>query len=188
MKKLFILLLISTGAYLTAMDAPFNATQMNLFRAIQRNSKLDVSLLIDEFGADVNGSDDWGITPLMAAAKLGSKEICELLIAKGANIMAQDFKGETTLTRAAWTGNKEICQFLIDQMIKPTKEEEHYLVMLSGSLNRTPLPTQREVEQLPAKILFDDFKQQKKLVAREQIMKIQNQAMRNELLAYLRSL
>jgi cytochrome c len=39
-----------------------------------------------EAGADVNGSDDWGATPLWYAARRGQEDAAKLLIARGADV------------------------------------------------------------------------------------------------------
>ncbi len=48
-------------------------------------------------GADVNGTDRRGWTPLHYAAYGGSKEIAELLIGKGADVNTKDAAGMTPL-------------------------------------------------------------------------------------------
>ncbi|HCB64282.1 MAG TPA: hypothetical protein DEP20_02795, partial [Fusobacteria bacterium] len=54
-------------------------------------------------------------TVLMAAAKNGHKEVCELLIDKGADVNAVDKWGGTALMYAAENGHKEVCQLLIEK-------------------------------------------------------------------------
>ena len=64
-------------------------------------------------GADVNGKDAWGGTPLHYAASGGHKEIVELLIAKGAAVNAKRSDGGTPLDWAEETGfNKETADLL----------------------------------------------------------------------------
>ena len=38
-----------------------------------------IELLVEEYKLDVNGSDDFGMTPLHLASKFGYLEICKLL-------------------------------------------------------------------------------------------------------------
>ena len=47
--------------------------------------RLDVIKLLVDLGADVNAADDYGITPLMAAANLGEVSIIQFLIDRGAD-------------------------------------------------------------------------------------------------------
>ena len=46
--------------------------------------------LFVEAGADVNQADDYGITPLMAAANMGDTKIIQYLVDKGADLAAYD--------------------------------------------------------------------------------------------------
>ena len=48
-------------------------------------------------GADVNAKNDFGSTPLIAAALKGHKEIAELLISQGADVNAKNNRGQTPL-------------------------------------------------------------------------------------------
>jgi ankyrin repeat protein len=49
---------------------------------------------------DVNARDDFGLTPLHAAAQEGHMEVAELLIAKGADVNAKDgIGGKTTASK-----------------------------------------------------------------------------------------
>jgi ankyrin repeat protein len=52
--------------------------------------RLEVVRLLVELGEDVNAADDYGITPLMAAANFGDAAIVQYLIDKGADLAAHD--------------------------------------------------------------------------------------------------
>jgi ankyrin repeat protein len=52
--------------------------------------RLQVVKLFVERGADVNRPDDYGITPLMAAANIGDPKLIQYLIDKGADLSAHD--------------------------------------------------------------------------------------------------
>lgn len=52
--------------------------------------RLEVVKLLVDLGVDVNQADDYGITPLMAAANLGDTKIIQYLVDKGADLGAYD--------------------------------------------------------------------------------------------------
>ena len=59
-------------------------------------------------GTDVNARDDqFGGTPLLAAAMKGHKEVAELLIDKGADVNARDFLGMILVDVAIWHSKTE---------------------------------------------------------------------------------
>ena len=64
-------------------------------------------------GADVNGHDDKGITPLSWAAMAGQTEAAQLLIKKGAKINGKNRDGATPLHASAFFGQTEIVELLI---------------------------------------------------------------------------
>jgi ankyrin repeat protein len=64
-------------------------------------------------GADVNSSDNDGITALHWAAAYNLPEIMRILLASGANAKAADLSGYTPLHNAASSASVEIIQLLI---------------------------------------------------------------------------
>src|SRR5690606_32432246 len=54
------------------------------------SERLEVIRILVERGLDVNWHDDYGITPLMAAANLGDVEIIQYLVDQGADLGAYD--------------------------------------------------------------------------------------------------
>jgi uncharacterized protein len=52
--------------------------------------RLEVVKLFVELGVDVNQADDYGITPLMAAANMGDTKMIQYLVDKGADLAAYD--------------------------------------------------------------------------------------------------
>jgi len=52
--------------------------------------RLEVVKTFVELGVDVNQADDYGITPLMAAANMGDTKMIQYLVDKGANLGAYD--------------------------------------------------------------------------------------------------
>jgi len=59
-------------------------------RAKSPAERLEVVKLFVQLGNDVNQADDYGITPLMAAANIGDTAIIQYLVDQGANLAAYD--------------------------------------------------------------------------------------------------
>ena len=76
---------------------------------------VEVCRLLIEQGADVNATDDGGITPLHCAATEGHVDVCRFLIEQGAIVHATDRDGWTPLHQAAWHGRLKVCQLLNDR-------------------------------------------------------------------------
>ena len=70
-------------------------------------------------GADINGRDQEGMTPLMHAALRGNREIVELLLQKKARVDLVDIFGVTALMQAAWAGHTEIVADLVASGANP---------------------------------------------------------------------
>eukprot|EP01063_Lacrimia_lanifica_P033479 TRINITY_DN5959_c0_g1_i1.p1 TRINITY_DN5959_c0_g1~~TRINITY_DN5959_c0_g1_i1.p1 ORF type:complete len:979 (+),score=221.20 TRINITY_DN5959_c0_g1_i1:91-3027(+) len=73
-----------------------------------------VRMLIDA-GVFVNVQNDSGLTPLMAAAVCGQREVCEVLLSHGADLHAADPHGHTPLFLAMDKGHDALCCALIDK-------------------------------------------------------------------------
>ena len=61
---------------------------------------LSVKYLVEVLGADVNGRDDGGYTPLHHAAARGDNEVILYLVSKGADVKAVSRRGQTTADMA----------------------------------------------------------------------------------------
>lgn len=78
------------------------------------------SMLLDSEGVDENCRDDEDLeTPLHHAARLGNKEVIEILINNGAFIDVQSGLGETPLTIAVAQGFREIVSLLLESGANP---------------------------------------------------------------------
>ncbi len=64
-------------------------------------------------GADINARNNLGDTPLLDAAKEGTKDTAELLLEKGAIVDAKDNSGCTPLIWAAIQGHREVAELLL---------------------------------------------------------------------------
>ena len=64
-------------------------------------------------GADVNGHDDKGITPLSWSAMAGQTEAAQLLMKEGAKINGKNSDGGSPLHGAAFLGQTEIVELFI---------------------------------------------------------------------------
>ncbi|MEO1930892.1 MAG: ankyrin repeat domain-containing protein, partial [Pseudohongiella sp.] len=73
------------------------------------NGHMKVAELLIANGANLEGTDNFGNTPLHYAAHHGSKEIVILLITNSADVNAKDKGGESPLNMAA---NKETADLL----------------------------------------------------------------------------
>ena len=71
-----------------------------------------VALLMD-FGADVNGRNADGITPLMFACQRGQSEVTRTLVQHGAVVNAIDNDDKSALVYAAEHGHLEIVELLV---------------------------------------------------------------------------
>jgi ankyrin repeat protein len=59
-------------------------------RGKSEDERLEIVKLFVELGNDVNWADDYGITPLMAAANIGHVKVIQYLVDKGADLSAHD--------------------------------------------------------------------------------------------------
>lgn len=83
-----------------------------LHKAVRGRSMDNVKLLLEELGAELDGVDAQGRTPLLAACEYDEK-LAEYLIEKGAKVTAKDQEGLTATHWAACVGAKSLCELLI---------------------------------------------------------------------------
>jgi ankyrin repeat protein len=87
---------------------------MNLIRASAKGDLAVVKKFLAE-GAEVNGADGSGRTPLIEAAWGGHADLVKYLVDKGAEVNAADNAGYTALMRACEIGNVPIITCLINK-------------------------------------------------------------------------
>jgi ankyrin repeat protein len=102
-------MVIARGANLEAVSVDNKMTA--LLVAVENIDIETITLLLDK-GANVNGTNQDGYSPLMAAAEAGAGEVVEILIARGANPAARDSKGATALMLARKHGRGDVVQLL----------------------------------------------------------------------------
>ncbi len=113
--KIAVAFLFLSGASLL-LPAAESAQEM-LFRAAQSNN-IALAEQALKAGADINGKDTQGLTPLHFAVKNNNKEMVQLLINAGVNKDLQNQDGDTPLHFAArgraGRGNREMTRLLLN--------------------------------------------------------------------------
>jgi len=84
-----------------------------LTAAVGSKSDEMVKMLVMEFGAEVNTTDEWGLSPLLTAARKGYREMCKILIKAGADVNAVDSQGMTALALAASCAHQDVIKLLL---------------------------------------------------------------------------
>lgn len=102
-----------------------NAPLLSLFT--DRNHEEMVSLLV-EFGADVNGTNTEGVTPLMFAAIRGNLDISRSLLEAGAVINKTDKSEKCALVYAAQFGHLNLIEYLVSSDWPAHKKKDLGLV------------------------------------------------------------
>lgn len=64
-------------------------------------------------GADVNFTDEQGLTPLLVASRLGNRQTVRLLLAAGADITVRDRNGTFVLLAAVYSRNELLVSDLV---------------------------------------------------------------------------
>ena len=102
--------LIERGARIEAMDGNGNTA---LIKAVGDARRIQIVKGLLNFGANVNASNNHGVTPLMIAVKGGSEEMVRVLLEKKPDLEARANDGETALLIAAKEGFTSIVQSLL---------------------------------------------------------------------------
>lgn len=82
-----------------------------------------VGLLLEQ-GADVNSSDDMGITPLMRASQKGYEDIVQLLLKYNSSLNLTNKSGQSAYDLAAHYGHNTIMQLLKSSIINSIVNEK----------------------------------------------------------------
>ena len=90
-------------------------------------------------GADINGRDDDGFTPLMWAAASGNEECTKLLIKKHAPLESKDKQGSTALLNAAGMGAVMTVKMLLDKGADmAARDEKEFTALHKAARNGHP--------------------------------------------------
>ncbi|XP_071094732.1 putative ankyrin repeat protein RF_0381 [Haliotis cracherodii] len=122
-------LLFGEGADLSIVDAEGE----NILHKVSVIGNVDMAkhaLTQKNIAQDINRKGLSGMTPVMAAAISGHKEVFDLLVKKGADLTQVDGDGNSIL-HLACRGNVEIVKYLLSRNIVDINRK--------GSLNRTPV-------------------------------------------------
>lgn len=111
---ILLVALISTPAFNVQAQ-----TDNSIFKLVYHSNPNALSELLDN-GANVNKLTKVGITPLMAAAQTGDREIVKILLAHNADVNIQNKAGATALMIAAKHGHKHVINTLLKHDADPT--------------------------------------------------------------------
>ncbi len=113
-------LLCLAAVSIQLLPAKSFAVQSNLplDQAARDGNVAEVGRLL-QLGADPNGVNKWGLTPLTGASSIGAEtaahtEIVRLLLANGADVNRRAAMGTTALNEAAFAGNEATVGVLIE--------------------------------------------------------------------------
>jgi ankyrin repeat protein len=110
-KEKVVDLLIKCGGQIEAMDGNGNTA---LIKAVANEKRVEIVRRLLEAGANVNASNNHGVTALMVAAKGGSEQMVQALLDKRPNLEARSDDGESALLIASREGFTSIVQLLLE--------------------------------------------------------------------------
>ena len=96
-------------------------TRKNLIDAVIYSSLNMVRFLV-EMGCDKEMTDEWGATPLIAAAQRGYLKTVRFLVKSGASPHAADIFGKTALDHASLCGHARVVRYLSDKADSPRRK------------------------------------------------------------------
>lgn len=104
--------LLAAGAKVNGAQGYAGETPLTL--AASSSSDLErITVMLLDAGADVNATNEYGLTALMDATHRQSAAVIEMLIKRGAVVDTRDHQGRTALQFAAERGNVEAVQVLL---------------------------------------------------------------------------
>ena len=152
--------LIKAGASLTAM----NEQQMQrALRYVSREGHSSVVRTLTEAGADVNGQDNNGTTPLMKAANWGHDQVVHELIKAGASVTAKNNKQQTALHIAissSWGCHFSVVKALIEAGADVNEQDKGGTTPLMEAANMGNEQVVHELIKAGASVTAKNNKQQ----------------------------
>lgn len=116
MRRLSVAIALSLLAGLAGCAEARRATRSPetdaLLQAARMGHADTVRNLLAGGGADVNGRDERGNTPLIEAARAGHDDVVQALLVARADVSAKNDEGQTALALAARGGHDEIVRLL----------------------------------------------------------------------------
>ena len=132
--------LIEKGANLLEKD-PHGDTALAL-AACGRAPEI-VKLLLDH-GDDVNGVDEYGLTPLLwACSRQASTSVIKALLERGADAKVKDKEGQSALAMASERGRPEVIRLLLDRGAEVDVRGKYQETPLMQAANHLNLATVR---------------------------------------------
>lgn len=110
--------IVKTTMFTTRVNDPDEIIQYlndKFIQAVQRNDVNAVKSHLSH-GADVNGKNADGFTPLHFAVRINSKEMLQFLLDNAADPIQSSTKGNTPLHTAASLGHTELAGILVDHV------------------------------------------------------------------------
>ncbi len=107
--------------------APRSKEQINsaaLFNAIEKGRLPMIKSMIKTGIAQIQAQTSDGLSPLMAAAKVGHADIVMLMLEKGCSPWKKNRQGETALDIARKQGHED-CVVLLEQKMAAVREDEY---------------------------------------------------------------
>jgi hypothetical protein len=119
----------STGALPPNSSSGPSSLDNQLLEASSKGDADAMEMLLGK-GADIEGKNNQGVTPLMEAVGASKTAAAKLLLSKGAAIEAKDNNGRTALVHAVLGQDPDVVKLLLDQGA---------YVETTGSIGETPL-------------------------------------------------
>ncbi|KAJ4982927.1 ankyrin repeat domain containing protein [Stagonosporopsis vannaccii] len=94
-------------------------TQASLLRIAIDNRDPDTAGILIHYGADANGCDGDGLTPLFAATQAAAVDCARVLLKNGADANFKDNDGTTALFKAIQAGQTDVMAALLDHGADP---------------------------------------------------------------------
>jgi len=120
-------------SFLLNPEANTNMLNALLIEACDGGSKAVVEVLLER-GADVNGRNQHGDTPLIGASGLGSPEVVKLLLDRGADPNGTESHGVSPLMMASMRGSCEVAKLLLDRGADPNATDPTGLTALRKAI------------------------------------------------------